>query len=117
MSDSRKENLFATLAARQNPPPTVQGDVQAPATEELPPCPTATVPAPAASKKGRGSRKKPESPKGKRGNPAYCQANAYVPKTLRRAVDKALLDIEGVDYSTLITDLLRKWLKSRGASE
>ena len=37
MSDSKKENLFATLAARQNPPPTVQGDVQAPATEELPP--------------------------------------------------------------------------------
>ncbi len=69
------------------------------------------------SNKNQESRKQPESPKGKRGNPAYCQANAYVPKTLRRAVEKALLDLEGVDYSTLITDLLRKWLKARGVSE
>ena len=117
MSGSRKENLFAILAARQNPPPAVQGDVQAPAPEEPTPSPAATVPAPTGSKKGHSSRKKPESPKGKRANPAYCQANAYVPKTLRRAVEKALLDLEGVDYSTLITELLRKWLKSRGVSE
>ena len=117
MSLSRKENLFATLAARQNPPPAVQEDFQTPGTEGPRPSPATTGPDPTMSNKNHESRKKPESPKGKRGNPAYCQANAYVPKTLRRAVEKALLDLEGVDYSTLITELLRKWLKSRGVSE
>jgi hypothetical protein len=30
---------------------------------------------------------------------------------------KTILDVEGLDYSTLVEDLLRKWLKSRGVSE
>ena len=71
----------------------------------------AAIPKPAAS------RKRAEPASGKRSNPDYCQANAYVPKSLRKAVDKALLDIDGLDYSSLVADLLRKWLKARGVSE
>ena len=62
-------------------------------------------------------KKIPEPAKGKRGDPGYCQANAYVPKTVRKAVDKALIDIDDMDYSSLVTELLRKWLKSRGVPE
>lgn len=54
---------------------------------------------------------------GKRNHPDYCQANAYLPKSVRKAVERALLDIEGKDYSDLVEELLRKWLKSRGVSE
>lgn len=73
-------------------------------------------PAPVETARPR-SKKKADTTTGKRANPDYCQANAYVPKSLRRAVDKALIDIEGMDYSDLIADLLNKWLKSRRIAE
>ena len=115
MSDSKKENLFAKLA--QQSARTVRDDSVA--AEEIPAADTPPSPSPVETPTPRTvvPRKKPEPPKGKRDNPDYCQANAYVPKSLRRAVDKALIDIEGLDYSTLVTDLLRKWVKSRGVSE
>lgn len=115
MTDKKKENLFASLA-RQQTARAAQEDavaaVVAPA-EDVPPSP-APVDRPKAKP---ASRKPPEPTKGKRDNPDYCQANAYVPKSLRRAVEKAILDVEGLDYSTLVEELLRKWLKSRGVSE
>jgi hypothetical protein len=115
MSDSKKQNLFAKLAGQQPRPVPEE-----PAAEVVEP-PAASNPPPAlpveAKPKSSAPKKKPEPVKGKRDNPDYCQANAYVPKALRRAVDKALFDVEGLDYSTLVEDLLRKWLKSRGVSE
>jgi hypothetical protein len=115
MSTSKKENLFARLAAQQ---PKVTEPSAEPATEtppeEVPPSPAPPEP---ARPKASAAKKLPEPAKGKRVDPNYCQANAYVPKALRKAVDRALLDIDGLDYSTLITDLLRKWIKSRGVSE
>ena len=60
--------------------------------------PADTPPSPApveAKQKPSPAKKKPEPVKGKRDNPDYCQANAYVPKSLRRAVDKALLRCRG----------------------
>jgi hypothetical protein len=115
MSDTRKkDNLFAKLAAQQNKPeaespaPTVEVR-----SEESPSPPLPNVPKPKSST----ARKKAEPVKGKRDNADYCQANAYVPKKLRKAVDRQLLDIDGLDYSSLIEDLLRKWLKSRGVAE
>jgi hypothetical protein len=114
MTDKKKENLFASLA-RQQTARAVQEDAAAGVAplDDTPPSP-----APADRPKGKPfSKKTPEPAKGKRDNPDYCQANAYVPKSLRRAVEKAILDIEGLDYSTLVSDLLRKWLKSRGVAE
>ena len=115
MINSKKEGMFAKLAAQQartghdEAPPAVEA-----AAEELPPSPALPPP---ATPKASPARKKPETVKGKRDNPDYCQANAYVPKRLRRAVDRVLLDMDELDYSTLVEDLLRKWLKSRGVSE
>lgn len=114
MSGNKKENLFANLARQQSPavPEEAPAPVVAPPADTLPP------PAPLEVKpKTSPAKKKSEPVKGKRDNPNYCQANAYVRKSLRRAVDKALFDVEGLDYSTLIEDLLTKWLKSRGVSE
>lgn len=114
MTEKKKENLFANLAKQQRP--AVHEEPAA--AVATPPADTPPSPAPVEEqKKSPAAKKKPEPVKGKRDNPNYCQANAYVPKTLRRAVDKALFDVEGLDYSTLIEDLLRKWLKSRGVSE
>ena len=116
MSDNKKENLFAKLAG-QAQARAVREDTTV--AEETPAKDTPPSPAlPPEAKPARRSAPKPaEAVKGTREDPAYCQANAYVPKTLRRAVNKALLDIDGMDYSTLVTELLRKWLKSRGVSE
>ena len=116
MSDpKKKENLFAKLAQQNAQASREEVPVETVAPpEELPPSP----PLPESAKqKTPTARKKAEPVYGKRGNPEYCQANAYVPKSLRKAVDRALLDIDGLDYSSLITDLLRKWVKSRGVSE
>jgi hypothetical protein len=115
MSGNKKADMFAKLVAQQAKP--VQEEPMAasqPAAEDTAPPPALP---PSAPPKAATGKTKVETPKGKRDNPDYCQANAYVPKSLRKAVDRALLDIDGMDYSTLVTDLLRKWVKSRGVSE
>jgi hypothetical protein len=114
MSDRKREAMFAKLAqqhAKANPEEAAVA-AESP-TEDTPPSP---APPEAAKAKPQAGRRKAEPVSGKRGNPDYCQANAYVPKAVRRAVDKALFDIEGLDYSSLVENLLRKWLKSRGVS-
>lgn len=115
MSDRKKEAMFAKLAQQHAKANTEDAATMV----ETPGADTPPSPAPpeAAKPKPPASRKKAEPVAGKRGNPDYCQANAYVPKAVRKAVDKALLDIDGLDYSSLVTDLLRKWLKARGVSE
>jgi hypothetical protein len=115
MSSSKRESMFAKLAAQQAKPLQEEAaPADEPAADDTPPSPALPEPAP---QKSAPSRSKRETVKGKRVHPDYCQANAYIPKRLRRAVDKALFDMEGMDYSTLVEDLLRKWLKSRGVSE
>ena len=95
MSDNKKENLFAKLA-QQNAKATRDDAATAGASppEDTPPSP---APVSVATIRPYSSKKKAERVRGKRDNPDYCQANCYVPKTVRRAVDKALLDIEGLD--------------------
>jgi hypothetical protein len=115
MSDEKKKNnMFAKLAqhnAKANHDDA--GGVAIASSDDTPPSP-----APADRPKTKPTSKKvPERVRGKRDDPDYCQANAYILKSLRRAVEKAMLDVEGLDYSTLVEDLLRKWLKSRGVSE
>jgi len=54
---------------------------------------------------------------GRRRDPNYMQASAYVPRQLRRQVDRALLnDPSERDYSELIEELLQKWLADQGMS-
>ena len=119
MSDNKKENLFAKLAVLDSKTThdAAEADRGGPAVAAVPKSHHSPAPAETPKPKISDGKKKPEPITGKRANPDYCQANAYVPKSVRRAVDKALLDIDDLDYSTLITDLLRKWLKSRGVSD
>jgi hypothetical protein len=116
MSDKKRENLFAKLGHLQTAKAT-QDD--APVTDAPPPSDAASSPAPASPPKPKpaAAKKEPEPTKGKRHHPDYCQANAYVLKKVRRAVERELLDEEELDYSQLVENLLTKWLKSRGVSE
>ena len=53
----------------------------------------------------------PEAPpkrQGKRGNPAYTQISAHIPRTLHRAVKRQLLDEER-ELGDLLEELLRAW--------
>jgi len=112
MSDNKKESMFAKLA-QQNAKAS-QGDTVpvADVVTHAPPPPPA--PSEAASPKRQAGKKKPDPVKGKRNHPDYRQANAYIPKKLRRLVDREILEMDGQDYSSLIEELLTKWLKSRG---
>ena len=116
MSNAKKEGMFAKLAQQQA---KAISDETAPAAVTALPDDPPPSPAPAAIATPKQAPAKGQKPqvKGKRDNPDYCQANAYLPKKLRRAVDRALLDLDGLDYSTLVEDLLRKWVKSQGVSE
>ncbi len=130
-------NLIARArAAQEQEEETV---TEAPAVEEKPkPAPAppkaekkpATAPPKAAPKSsrpkrakkgGEGSKKKtPEIPElapdrrqGRRGNPEYRQANAYIPKTLHMRIKRALLDEGDREFSSLVEELLENWLESR----
>ncbi len=123
MSGDKKGNLFKNLVKLNEPsaPAAIPEAAEEPSDSEVAEQPADPSPAPPEagspppSSRARSSKKR-EEPKGKRGREDYVQANAYVPKTVRKAVDKQLIDMDGWDYSTLVTDLLQKWLKSRGVS-
>lgn len=70
------------------------------------------TPAKAKAAAGRG---RPAGPAGgKRSDPDYTQTTAYVRKGTLSDVKIALLrEGKGRDYSELVEDLLRGWLKSR----
>lgn len=54
---------------------------------------------------------------GRRSDPAYMQASSYMPRRMRRQVDRALLnDPSERDYSELIEELVREWLAKQGMS-
>lgn len=85
-----------------------------PVAEETPDTPPALPsPAPATPKKTLEKRK-PGRPKvGKSSNPEFVQVTAYVEDAVHVAVKKALLDLKDTDFSDLVNDLLKKWVKSR----
>jgi len=116
MSDKKKENLFASLARQQTAKAMQEESTVTDGATAEADTPLSSAPAETARPRAV-ARKKPDPIRGKRQNPDYCQANCYVPKKLRRAVDRALLDIEDLDYSSLVEELLRKWLKSRGLAD
>jgi|SRR5882724_3168708 len=86
----------------------------------MPPAKTAANPSPplpppaSESRKQPTDKRKPGRPKGgKSSNPEFVQATAYVEEAVLIAVKKALLDERGADFSSLVNDLLKKWVKSR----
>ena len=50
---------------------------------------------------------------GKRSDPNYELVGALIPKELHREVKKLLLDESELDYSTLVEQLLNKWVKDK----
>ncbi|MCP3963182.1 MAG: hypothetical protein GY719_35530 [bacterium] len=54
----------------------------------------------------------PKRALGRRSDPAYRQANAYLPKDLHQTVKVELLK-ESKEYSVLVEELLTHWLESR----
>jgi hypothetical protein len=84
-----------------------------PAAEDTPPSPALPESTPAVPKKPPEKRK-PGRPKvGKSSNPEFVQVTAYVEDAVHIAVKKALLDLKDTDFSDLVNDLLKKWVKSR----
>jgi hypothetical protein len=95
-------------------------DIKEKQAEAMPPAETAANPSPAPlppapeSRKQPTDKRKPGRPKGgKSSNPEFVQATAYVEEAVLIAVKKALLDERGADFSSLVNDLLKKWVKSR----
>jgi hypothetical protein len=85
----------------------------APAEDTSPPSP-APPPAKPKTPQPAAEKRKPGRPKGgKSSDPEFVQVTAYVEESVHIAVKKALLDVKGMDFSDLVNDLLRKWVKSR----
>jgi hypothetical protein len=83
--------------------------------EETPP-PPSPAPLPTAKEPAKMpvEKRKLGRPKvGKSSNPDFIQVTAYVEESLHIAVKKALLDLKDTDFSDLVSDLLKKWVKSR----
>jgi hypothetical protein len=84
-----------------------------PAAETAAPSPALPPPTPEAPKKS-AEKRKPGRPKvGKSSNPEFVQVTAYVEDAVHIAVKKALLDQKDTDFSDLVNDLLKRWVKSR----
>lgn len=58
--------------------------------------------------------RRPGRPPGKRSDPGFIQATAYLPAELHHGVKMALLqEREGREFSELVAELLAGWLASR----
>lgn len=81
--------------------------------ESSPPSPALPVEV-TESPKATSEKRRPGRPKGgKSSNPEFVQTTAYVEETVLIAVKKALLDVRDLDFSSLVNDLLKNWVKSR----
>jgi hypothetical protein len=95
-------------------------DIQAKTAGTMPPEDIAPPPSPAPvmaaaeSRKHTAEKRKLGRPKsGKSSNPEFVQVTAYVEESVHLAVKKALVGIKDTDFSVLVNDLLKKWVKSR----
>ena len=97
LDDIKEKQTGVTPPAADTPPPS---PAPLPLAEKIP------KPVPETRKVGR--------PKvGKSSNPEFVQTTAYVEESVHIAVKKALLDVKGLDYSGLVNDLLKNWVKAR----
>jgi hypothetical protein len=84
------------------------------AKEETAAPPPALPPRTSEPRKPAVEKRRPGRPKGgKSSNPEFVQATAYIEETVLIAVKKALLDDRDTDFSSLVNELLKKWVKSR----
>jgi hypothetical protein len=84
-----------------------------PLTDTADPSPAPPPPA-SETPKSSADKRRPGRPKGgKSSNPEFVQTTAYVEETVLISVKKALLDVKDTDFSSLVNDLLKKWVKSR----
>lgn len=84
-----------------------------PPVETIPPSPALPSPA-AATPRAMAEKRRAGRPKGgKSSNPEFVQTTAYVEEAVLISVKKALLDVRDLDFSSLVNDLLKKWVKSR----
>lgn len=104
-------DLFAGLAQQRQrkeqraDPPTVES-TELPVTPVTPPTEVRfTEPERSTQKQGRA--------KGKRSNSDYTQVGAYIPKDLKKQVDRLLFDEDDTDFSDLVATLLQKWVSSK----
>jgi predicted ABC-class ATPase len=51
--------------------------------------------------------------RGKRSNAGYTQVGAYIPKALKKQIDRLLIDEDETDFSDLVTQLLQDWISSK----
>lgn len=118
MSNDKGLGMFAKLAQQHTKATQEEADPPANPQEAITPPPPALPEVPKPKRPAVKAKPAPvlDPVKGRRSHPDYCQSNSYLPKQLRRQVEKELLDIEGIDFSILVEDLLRKWLHSRGVS-
>ena len=131
-------NLIARARAAQeeaptDEPPGIVEEASAPRPTAAPsPVVKAPQKAPKSAKKGRATEKAPRTAKkvepagepavpepapdrriGRRGDPNYRQANAYIPKALHLRVKRALLDEGDREFSSLVEELLETWLAGK----
>jgi hypothetical protein len=84
-----------------------------PVEEASPPSPAPPSATPETLKRS-SLKRQPGRPKGgKSSNPDFVQVTAYVEDSVHIAVKKALLDLKDIDFSDLVNDLLKKWVKAR----
>ena len=86
---------------------------QAGGSEPPPPSPAPPPDTPKSPKPATEKRKAGRPKGGKSSNPDFVQTTAYVEEAVLIAVKKALLDDKDMDFSSLVNDLLKKWVKSR----
>lgn len=58
-------------------------------------------------------KKSIQKQQGKRSNPDYEQVGAYIPKHLHKEVKKILLDYDTMDFSDLLSILLKEWISNK----
>ncbi len=88
--------------------------VELPAEEmPAPPSPAPLAPVNEQPKMPADKLKPGRTKVGKSSNPDFVQVTAYVEETVLLSVKKALLDHKGTDFSDLVNDLLKKWVKPR----
>jgi hypothetical protein len=85
----------------------------APVVEDAPPSPALPADYGKMPKSTADKRKAGRPRSGKSSNPEFVQVTAYVEETVHLAVKKALIGVKATDFSDLVNDLLKKWVKSR----
>lgn len=106
------DNMFARMMQSRNTPQAADEEGVRTAAAEA-----ASVPGVGG---GERKRRRVRKKTGKRSNPDYEQYAVYVHKSVRRAVDGAIRELEEdgqkIEHSALIESLLVRWLDEMGHS-